>query len=113
MLYFVNVSLFGQGTKLDKNGLSSVYLTSIHGAPIPERARVMSGTLAERAGLQLHHSYLMKIDESGSNEYGTNYTYLVLNELSVADIISFARTNVAAPAAPKPVSTTDSDSQLP
>jgi hypothetical protein len=111
MLYFVNVSLFGQGTKLDKNGLSSVYLTSIHGAPIPERARVMSGTLAERSGLQLHHSYLMKIDESGTNEYGTNYSYLVLNELSVQDIISFARNNVSAP---KPAAvTTTPDSEFP
>ena len=68
----------------DKNGNFPVYLKS-HNGPIPERARVLSGTVAYRAGMDINKIYLVNIVETGENEYGKTYRHSVVGEISTVE----------------------------
>lgn len=92
MFYIIKVNQF-QGSVnrpavADKNGFAPVIL-SAHNGTLPEKARVISGTVAQRAGMQVGHNYavkvsLVKIDD----QYGEQYQYEVIGELSTMEVIT-------------------------
>ncbi len=90
MFFVLKVNAF-QGSNArpataDKNGLMPVFLESLNGE-IPERARVISGTVAERAGFQVGKVYLTKVTFTGTDaQYGDRYAHSTVGEIAVLDI---------------------------
>ena len=70
----------------DKNGLQPVMLRPIAGN-VPNK-NVISGTVAERGGFREGKSYLVNILETESNEYGRNFQFQAISELSALEIIT-------------------------
>ena len=69
----------------DKNGMEPVYLNVLAGK-CPNR-NVLSGTIAEREGLEVGKSYLMQVREIEANEYGRQFTFSKIGELSALDVL--------------------------
>jgi len=86
MFFVVKVSAFMNGTKLDKNGNAAVYLDSQNG-PLPERARVLSGTIAKTKDFQVGNLYLLRLTDLGEGDYGTNYQH---DNIGVVNALDFA-----------------------
>jgi hypothetical protein len=75
--------------KEDKNGLLPVMLQTVAGNGINKCT--LSGTVAERAGFTEGHSYLVAINEIESNEYGRQFQFNKLMEMSALDIIQASK----------------------
>lgn len=92
MFYIVKVNSF-QGSAnrpavADKNGFAPVLL-SAHNGTLPEKGRVISGTVAQRAGMQVGHNYAVKVTLVGiDDQYGEQYQYEVIGELSTMEVIT-------------------------
>ena len=96
----------------DSNGLMPVILPSIEGGQLPETARVVTGTVAQRAGLVAGKSYQISVSNGGPRTYpdkatgeertGTQWNYQVLHELSFKDLrdIQNEQSNSSAVKAP-------------
>lgn len=71
----------------DKNGKMPVILNVVAGtAP---NTRVLSGTVAERAGLHIGKSYLINSTEGQPDaEYGRRFTFDATKEMDAMEIIS-------------------------
>jgi hypothetical protein len=83
-----NFSGKGGEVNADKNGKNPVYLTYIKGDAIPDRARVLSGTIAENLGLEVGKTYLINTTEGVEDAvYGKQYTHTVVTEMSGADLL--------------------------
>ena len=79
----------------DKNNNNPVYLTYISGSSIPQRARVLSGTIAKNLGLEVGKSYLVDTQETGEDpEYGTQYSTTVVAEMAASDLIALFSSEV-------------------
>lgn len=71
----------------DKNDKMPIILVGVAGK-YPDK-RVLSGTVAERAGFEPHNTYLVSVQEGESDkEYGRQFTYTNLGKMNMADIIS-------------------------
>lgn len=99
MYFVVKVSNFMNGTRLDKNGNAAVYLESQNG-PLPERARVLSGTIAKQKGLEVGNLYILKVTDLGEGEYGTNYQHDNIGQVSALEF-AMACTKFPSPAVQK------------
>lgn len=76
----VAVTPFSGSTSTDKNGKAPVMLQCIAGK-MPNR-NVMSGTVAERAGIEIGKTYLMQVREQGYDKvFGPDYTFIKIKEL--------------------------------
>jgi len=73
--------------KLDKNGESPVMLTILAGKA-PNR-NVLSGTIAKREGLEVGKTYMLQVTEGkASEEFGRQFVFTKVNEVSVMDILN-------------------------
>lgn len=71
----------------DKNGKMPVVLVGVAGK-YPDK-RVLSGTVAERAGLEVHNTYLVSTQETEADaQYGRQFNFTNLGKMNMADIIS-------------------------
>lgn len=81
------VTPFSGTSTPDKNGKYPVMLQIIAGK-CPNR-QVLSGTVAERADIEVNKTYLMQVRESGTDkQFGTDFTFVKIKELTTgADIV--------------------------
>jgi hypothetical protein len=91
-LVLVKVSLWNGENKADKNGVSNVYLRPIAGK-MPNRAMVLSGTIAESEGLTPGIMALVQVTEREPNpEYGRQFGVSMLDgQISGKDIFLFTK----------------------
>lgn len=107
MFFVVKVNQF-QGSAdrpatTDKNGFAPVILSS-HNGTLPERSRVISGTVAQRAGLQVGKNYAVKVTETHVDPvYGPQYQIDVVGEVTTLELI----TNVFKPGVVQKTTTDD------
>ena len=69
----------------DKNGAMPVILDVVAGS-CPNK-RVISGTVAERAGMESGKAYLCKAEEIDSDEYGRQFRYSTIKELGFSELL--------------------------
>lgn len=88
----VVVSAFQKpGSEADKNGLQNVYLTPIAGK-IPNQAMVVSGTVAQKAGLVVGSTLMVMVTERQSDPvYGRQFSHTVLGEVKPTDILNLRK----------------------
>lgn len=88
----VTVTPFSGSDTPDKNGKKSVMFQPIAGK-IPNLRQVIAGTIAERLGIKVGETYLMKCRESGfDKKFGTDFTWTKIKEnLSVGEILQAER----------------------
>lgn len=85
-LCIVTANTFG-AESLDKNGKQAIILVPVAGK-IPNR-NVISGTIAERAGLEAGKSYLVSVNETDKSEkFGRQFQFNKVSECSVMDIVN-------------------------
>lgn len=102
--YLVSVAQFNG--EADKNGKAPVYLNVVSGNAVPQKARVLSGTVAENLGLTPGTVALVSVSRiADSEEYGEQYRHsLIQKSNSLADTMSVmglaqaATASVSAPA---------------
>lgn len=92
MFFVVKVNQFNgsaaRPATTDKNGLAPVVLTSYNGT-LPANARVLSGTVAQRAGMYEGHNYAVRLVLTGvDRQYGEQYRYEVVGEVSTVEVIT-------------------------
>lgn len=85
------ITNFSGTTTPDKNGNTPVMLQCIAGV-MPNR-NVLSGTVAQRAGLDVGKTYLVNVRETGFDDlFGPDYTFIKIMELtSGLDIVRAAK----------------------
>lgn len=82
----MKITPFSGTTSADKNGKPPVMLQAIAGK-MPNR-NVLSGTVAERAGIEIGKTYLAQVRENGTDKvFGTDYTFIKVQELIGSDIV--------------------------
>lgn len=83
----VSATPFSGTSSPDKNGKFPVMLQCIAGK-MPNR-NVLSGTVAERAGIEIGRTYLMQVRETGFDKvFGPDFTFVKVKELTTGkDII--------------------------
>lgn len=92
MFFIVKVNSF-QGSAnrpavADKNGFAPVLL-SAHNGNLPTNGRVISGTVAQRSGLEVGKNYAVKVTLTKIDEqYGEQYQYEVIGELSTMEVLT-------------------------
>lgn len=96
----------------DKNQLMPIVIPTIEGGQLPETARILPGTIAQRAGIEAGKSYQLSVTNGGPRPYvdkqtgeekvGTQWNYLVLHTLSFKDLrdIQNEQSNSSAVKAP-------------
>lgn len=105
-MFVVAVSEFNGSTERpateDKNGYMPVVLTSVTGDELPERSQVISGTIANNAGLVPGETVSVAINRVGETSYkdaegndavGINYNYVKLHTLSFMDLLQLQAIN--------------------
>lgn len=79
-LIVVAVTPYSGTSTADKNGKHPIMLQCIAGK-MPNR-NVMSGTLAERAGIEVGKTYLMQVREQGYDKvFGADFSFIKVKEL--------------------------------
>lgn len=79
------------GSEADKNGMENVYLTPIAGK-MPNRAMVVAGTVAERAGLKVGSTLMVLIGERAADPvYGRQFNHTVLGEVKPQEILDLRK----------------------
>ena len=86
-LCIVSVNTFSKGNA-DKNGLLPVILNVIAGKS-PNRT-VLSGTVAEMNGFETGKTYLASVREVEANDYGRQFVWAKLKEVSAVEIVEAA-----------------------
>lgn len=87
-MIIASANQFNQGT-IDKNGKTPVILNIVAGK-CPNR-NVLSGTIAETAGLEVGKTYLLSIREGEPDaQYGRRFVYSKLKELTAMEIVQSA-----------------------
>lgn len=80
----VSITPFSGTITPDKNGNMAVMLQLIAGK-MPNR-NVLSGTVAERLGIEIGKSYLMQVRERGIDDtFGSDYTFIKVKELETGE----------------------------
>ena len=117
MVYLVNVGFFNPTTASpNKNGEMPLYLNGINGV-LPERSRVLDGTVARNLGIEPGNNYMLGVTPTGTNEYGATFSYSNMGKVSAIEML---QANLFKLAGSQPVQQvvkqsepTTSDSQLP
>lgn len=86
-LCIVSVNTFSKGNA-DKNGLLPVILNVVAGKS-PNRT-VLSGTVAEMNGFETGKTYLASVKEVEANDYGRQFVWAKLKEVSAVEIVEAA-----------------------
>jgi hypothetical protein len=94
-IFFVSVTPFS-GEKADP-ARPAVYLKSIAGNPIPDRARVTKLEYAQKRGLNVGSSYMISLEAYAGPEGYTNYRISVLKELSLLEILQLQGSSLPVP----------------
>lgn len=91
--FLVTVRQFTGGAKgpakPDVNGFMPILLESQNGE-LPERARVLAGTIAKNAGLEVGNLYLVRVEETGTSELGPTFRHSVIAKVSVIEYMQVA-----------------------
>lgn len=69
----------------DKNGLSPVII-DVAAGECPNK-RVLSGTVAARAGMVVGKAYLMKAEERDADEYGRQFSFATIAEVNALEVL--------------------------
>ncbi len=80
----VTVKNFMRGN-VDRNGKNPVMLVNMAGK-MPNR-NVLSGTVAENQGFELGKTYLARVREVESNNYGRQFNWTSVKELDALEIL--------------------------
>jgi hypothetical protein len=117
MVYLVNAGFFNPTSATpNKNGEMPLYLNGINGI-LPERARVLDGTVARNLGIEPGNNYMLGVTPTGTNEYGTTFAYSNMGKVSAMEMLQAnlfkLSTNTPPQQAVSAPQTTTSDSQLP
>lgn len=92
----VTVTPFSGTTTPDKNGRYPVMLQCI-GGTMPNR-NVLSGTVADRAGIEVGKTYLMQVREAGTDlAYGQDFTFTKIKELTSGHDIAQTVKDIGSP----------------
>lgn len=85
----VVVSAFNKlDSLLDKNGKQNVFLTPVAGK-IPNQAMVITGTVAEKAGIEIGKTLLIMIGEKDPDpKHGRQFNHTVLGEVKPTEILN-------------------------
>lgn len=95
-LIVVAVTAYSGTSTPDKNGRYAVMLQCIAGR-MPNR-NVMSGTVAERAGIEVGKTYLMQVREAGIDKvFGPDYQFVKIREITQAEDIVKATKLLSSP----------------
>lgn len=87
----VSVSEFGRTSK-DKNGEQARYLSPLYGK-MPSNGTVMSGTFAQRQGLEIGKMYSITVSPGKIDPvHGQQYNYTNKGELSTMDEMLHSKT---------------------
>ena len=79
------------GSLADKNGIENVFLTVVAGK-IPNQAIVVSGTVAEKAGLTIGSTKLVMVNERDEDPvYGRQFSHTVLGDVAPSEILGLRR----------------------
>lgn len=73
----------------DKNGEMPVLLKTIAGKSINKS--ILAGTLAKKSGFECNKSYIVQISEKEANEYGRQFNFTNLGEVSGIEILKAAK----------------------
>lgn len=77
-----------EGNHFDKNGKQNVFLQPVAGK-IPDTAMVLSGTVAEAAGIEIGKTLLIMVNEKKPDPvYGRQFSHVKLHELDGSNILS-------------------------
>ena len=83
----VSVSQFnGEKAKANKNGHWPLYLSSLTGAQLPPRGKILDGTIAMRNGMVAGKNYLVSVAVSGTSDAGPNYSVTNLGEITAVEL---------------------------
>lgn len=77
----ITVTSWNSG-KTDKHGKQPKFLKPLAGTLPSINKCVIAGTIAEKSSFELNKSYMVQVTESESNEYGRNFQFTNLGELS-------------------------------
>lgn len=69
----------------DGNGMMPIILDIVAGS-CPNK-RVISGTVAKRAGMEIGKSYLCKAEEIDATEFGRQFRFSAITELGINDLL--------------------------
>lgn len=79
------------GSIADKNGIANVFLTPVCGK-IPNKAMVVAGTVAEKAGLHIGSTLLVMVTEKEPDEtYGRQFGHTVLGAVAPTEILGLRK----------------------
>lgn len=79
------------GSEADKNGIQNVYLKCIAGK-VPNKALVVAGTVAQRAGMAVGQTLLIMVDEREPDAvYGRQFNHTVLGEVKPQEILGLRK----------------------
>lgn len=88
MFFVIKVVEFnGPNAKADKNGNTPVYLESLNGT-LPERARVLAGTIAKQRGFEVGNIYSVIVTDMGQGDYGTIYQHKNIGQISTIEYMT-------------------------
>jgi hypothetical protein len=88
-MFICSVKSFSQGNP-DVNGKLPVYLQCENGI-LPERARVLSGTIADSLDLQVGTMYAINVTHTGQGEYGPTYKHSVIGALTTMEFLKLGK----------------------
>jgi hypothetical protein len=71
---------------VDTNDLMPVYLKVVAGKS--PNTTILSGTIAEREGFVIGKSYLIQITEREESDYGREFNFSMLGELSTMELLT-------------------------
>lgn len=109
-LFLATIKAFNGSTERpaedDKNGLSPVLIDLVAGT-CPNK-RVLSGTVAARAGLVVGKAYLMKCEERDADEYGRQFNFSSIMEVGAMEVLGA----IAQFGTPKLIEVTENSPEL-
>lgn len=82
-MFICKVNSFSTGNP-DKNDKMPVYLECKNGS-LPERARVLNGTIAERLNIAVDKIYAFEVTYTGDGDYGPQYRHTILSPVSIVE----------------------------
>lgn len=94
----VSVSQFnGEKAKPNKNGMMPLYLTSLTAVPLPTRAKILDGTIAQRNGMVAGKNYFVTVALSGTSDAGPSYSVSNLGEITAIQLLQLGAVSFDQP----------------
>ena len=88
-MFICKINSYAQGNP-DKKGKMPVYLDCANGE-LPQRARVLAGTIAENLGLEVGKIYAITVTHTGESEYGPTYRHSNFGVISTVEYLGMMK----------------------